>query len=298
MAREWLARVQSKNKSRAQAERIVEGELIKAWGHRKVAELGRRDILDLVDSIADRGSVVMARRVQSYIHALLTWCVGRGIIAVDPSAHLPKPGKQVHRDRVLNDGELIAVWRGADALGWPYGHAVQLLILTAARRDEIAKLKWDEIANGTINLAADRTKNAKPHDIPLSAAALALVQAIPRISGCNFVFSTSGTTPAANWSKSKLRLDAITNEINGEPLPAWRIHDFRRTVATGMQKLGISLQVVEAILGHVAGSRGGIIGVYQRHNYADEKRAALEAWGAHVMALVEAAVPPQMRGQR
>jgi integrase len=207
--------------------------------------------------------------------------VGRGIIQTNPLTDLPKPGEETRRDRVLSDEELIAVWNAAEQLGWPYEPAVQLLILTGARREEVGQLRWSEIADRTIELKGDRTKNGEPHNIPLSAPALALLEQAPRIGGSDFVFTFTGKAPVTTWSRAKAKLDALSQ------VTSWRIHDLRRTTATNLQKMGVPLQVTEAILGHTAGSRGGIIGIYQRHNYASEKRAALKAWGARVMALVE-----------
>src|SRR5262249_28419243 len=175
------------------------------------------------------------------------------------------------------DAELTKEWLGAGELGFPYGPAIQLLILTGARRDEIGRLRWHEIVDDTISLDGIRTKNGEPHVIPLSTAARGVFDHIPRI-GSDFVFSKSGLS---GWAKPKARLDSLAPL--GTP---WRIHDLRRTTATGLQKLGTPLQITEAILGHTAGSRAGVVGIYQRHDYADEKRAALEAWGAHVTDLV------------
>src|SRR5262249_4039008 len=123
-----------------------------------------------------------------------------------------------------------------------------------------------------------RTKNGEPHVIPLSTAARTVLDEVP--PGKDFVFSTNGTKPLADWSRAKARLDDLIK------VAPWVIHDLRRTVATGLHKQGTPLQVTEAILGHTSGSRAGVVGIYQRHDYADEKRAALEAWGAHVSALV------------
>jgi integrase len=182
---------------------------------------------------------------------------------------------------VLSDDELLAVWRGAEQLGFPFGIAVQLLILTGARREEIGQLKWSEIADNTISLRGTRTKNGEPHDIPLSAPALALLEDVPRIGNSDYIFTTNGKTPISGWSHAKSELDKIASVTD------WRIHDLRRVVATGLQKHGTPLQVTEAVLGHISGSRAGVVGIYQRHNYVNEKRAALEAWGEHVKALVE-----------
>jgi integrase len=223
----------------------------------------------------------MARRVHGYLHRLFVWAVGRDIIAVNPATNLPLPGSETRRDRVLTDAELLAVWSSTEALGFPFGPAYRLLILTGARREEIGRLKWSEIDGDTIKLKGERTKNGEPHNIPLSAPARALLETLPRFAGGDFVFSTDGHKHVSTWSNAKERIDAL---VKIEP---WRLHDFRRSVATGLQRLGVNLQVIEAILGHVGGSRSGIVAVYQRHSFEREARAALEAWGRHVLGLVE-----------
>ena len=192
----------------------------------------------------------------------------------------------VKRDRVLSDAELAAVWKAADTLGWPFGPALHLLILTAARREEIGALRWSEIVADKIELTGDRTKNSEPHTIPLSLPAIEIVKHLPHVAESAFVFTTTGKTPVSGWSKAKTLLDRAVADVAGPPLPDWRFHDFRRTVATGMQRLGVALQVVESVLGHVSGSRAGIVGVYQRHTFDDETKAALEAWARHVENIV------------
>jgi integrase len=170
-----------------------------------------------------------------------------------------------------------------------------MLILTGARREEIGQLRWSEIDNNTIKLAGSRTKNGEPHNIPLSAAACAVLHNLPRIAESDFVFTLDGSHAVSGWSRAKVDLDDLA------AIAPWRTHDLRRTAATGLQKLSTPLQVTEAILGHVAGSRGGVVGIYQRYTYDKERRTALEAWGAHVMALVEGQKPGKvlpMRGTR
>jgi integrase len=277
---EWLQRDQSGNRSVESVTRLVHRELIPVWDNRPIQEIGRREILDLIDSITDRGSPVMANRTHACLHRIFNWAIGRGIITTHPMIGLSKQ-KETSRDRVLSDDELVKVWKAADAeLAYPFGDAIRLLILTGARREEIGQLRWSEIDGDTIHLEGARTKNGERHDIPLSAPARALLEGLPKMSECDFVFSSFGTKPIAAWGIAKERLDAI---VQIEP---WRIHDLRRTVATGLQRLGIGLQVVESVLGHTSGSRAGIIGIYQRHTYANEKRMALEAWGAHVAGLI------------
>src|SRR5262249_5114698 len=149
-----------------------------------------------------------------------------------------------------------------------------------------------------IRLEGERTKNGEPHDIPLSAAALDLIDAIPRVVGSEFVFTTTGNTPVSGWSRAKERTDQIMlararlearergEGVDKFILAPWRIHDLRRTAATGMERLGIRLQVVETLLGHIAGSRAGVVGIYQRHAYEEEKRAAIEKWSDRVANIV------------
>ena len=279
---DWLRRDQAKNKSVYQSTRIIRKDVLPVWGHRQVTDLTRRDVLDLIDGVADRGAPIMARRVHAYVHRFFRWCVGRGIIETNPATDVPKPGASNKRDRVLTDAELKVVWRGAENMEGPHSAVIRLLVLTGARLQEIAQLRWSEIVGDTIKLDGDRTKNAEPHTIPLSKAALELLKQVPRIAGSEFVFTLSGKRPISGWDAAKKRLAEFA------PIAPWVIHDFRRTIATGMQKQGVGLQVVESILGHLSGSRAGVVGIYQRHTYDAEKRAALEAWGAHVASLVKA----------
>ena len=244
-----------------------------------MTEIGRPDVMELIDSIVDRGSPVTARRVHAHLHRFFAWCVSRGYIDTNPMMYLSKPGVDNKRDRVLSDEELKRVWNEASALGWPFGSAILFLILTGARRQEIGGLRWSEIKDHRIELGGLRTKNGHAHSIPLSAPALQILETIPRVVDCEFVFTAKGKSAIANWSRTKAKLD---HKLGFE----WRLHDLRRTLATGLQKLGTPLQVTKSILGHTAGSRGGIVGVYQRYDYANEKRAALEAWGEHVASLV------------
>ena len=287
VADEWLMRDQIHNRSYAEVKRVLDREVKPVWEGRLIATIGRRDALELIDGIADRGAVTLARRVHAHLHRLFKWSVGRGIIEANVMADLPKPGKVVSRDRVLSDAELVLIWRAAANLEWPFGWITQLLILTGARKSEISGLRWPEIDGDTIRLEGVRTKNNEPRSIPLSRTALAIIDGLPRLAGSEFVFTTNRKTSVSGFSKAKGLVDAGAAKLNrGHPLAQWHLHDLRRTAATGLQKLGVGLQVVETILGHVSGSRAGIVGVYQRHKFDDEKRVALETWARHIEALI------------
>jgi integrase len=157
-----------------------------------------------------------------------------------------------------------------------------MLIVTAQRREEVAGMRWGELTPdlSTWTIPASRAKNGAAHLVPLPLEAQAILKAAQRLKGSDLVFPGERRV-FAGWSKAKERLDQRCGVSD------WTLHDLRRTAATGLQKLGVRIETTEAILNHVAGSRGGIVGVYQRHDWANEKRAALNAWGARVAAIVE-----------
>lgn len=282
VAEEWLKRDQSKNKPSSfyQVTRNLEVDLLPAWRGKRVDQITKADVIALLDGIVDRGAPIMAHRVQKCVRRFFSWCVERDYLKVDPMAGMPRVANGKSRDRVLTDNELAKIWHATDSIG-TYGAALRLLILTGARREEIAQLRWSEIEGDCLKLEGSRTKNGEAHIIPLSAPARELLANVPRIGHSDFIFTISGEKPINGWTRPKHELDDVCGVSN------WRIHDIRRTVATGMEKLKVPLQVVEAILGHTSGSKAGIVAVYQRHAYSEEKRAALEAWGKHVLALIK-----------
>jgi len=280
---EWLKRDQAGNRSVKRIERRIRIDVVPSWQGRLITDIDRRACLAVIDDIADSGRVILARRVFSHLHRMFVWCVGRGIIEVNPLQHAEKPGSETRRERVLDEREIVKLWSASEKLKPYYRDAFRVLLLTGARKQEISELRWDEIKDGAIHLAGERTKTDKAHLIPLSSAARSIIDKIERYG--DHVFCTDTGRPITNWSGAKLTLDKLSG------VSAWIIHDVRRTVATGLQKAGVPLPVTEAVLGHTSGSRSGIVGVYQRHDYAKEKAAALEAWGAHVMALVEGREP-------
>ena len=175
------------------------------------------------------------------------------------------------------------MWLAAAALGWPFGPLVQLLILTGQRLGEVAEMTWGEIdlAGKMWTLPKERCKNGRAHQVPLSPQALAILESLPRVdSERGLVFTTNGKTPISGFSKARARLGAALPDA-----PHWTFHDLRRSAATGMAALGVAIPVVERVLNHVSGSFGGIVGVYQRHGYFDERRDALDRWARHVEAL-------------
>lgn len=291
---EWLARDQGKNRSLAATTRLLNADVLPYWRRLRIDEIGKRDVLEVIDRVTDRGSPVMARQLHVVLHRLFRWSVGRGIIEANPLTDLDLPENNPPRKRFLTDAELALVMRAAGELGG-YGAVVKLLALTGCRRQEIADLTWDEIDGDGIRLDGNRRKNAEPLTVKLSAPARAIIDALPRSS--DRVFSGSRRAALGHWARLKEQLDAKVAELNNGPLPHWNLHDLRRTLAVGLQKLGIGLQVVERVLGHGsrAGSRSGVVGIYQAYSYDKEAGDALAVWGQHVMRLLDEGTPRRRR---
>lgn len=273
---------------------MLKGGLVEKWGYRPITDITRAEIIAWLDTIVDRGSPIMANRVFAALRKLFNWAISRDLIQDSPCAGIKPPAKEMARDRVLSDDEIKTLWRGCEKLGYPFGAMFKLLLVTGQRREEVAALTWKELdlENALWTIPRTRVKNNKEHTVPLNACALALLRNLPRISQSEFVFTTTGMTPASGISKAKARLDdfmvaKLDDGADGFELADWRLHDLRRTVASGMARLGINLPVIEKILNHTSGSFGGIVGVYQRHEFSDEKARALEAWGSFVEELVE-----------
>jgi integrase len=239
------------------------------------AALTQKAVRATLNAIVDDGRKPIARLTAAYGSALYSWAVHQDLLAENPFSGL-KLEPAATRDRVLTDAELVAIWNATSGPGF-HNSIVRLLMLTGQRREEVAGMRWSELApdRSTWTIPGTRTKNHRDHIVPLSPQARAVLAAQPEL-GDDRVFWYR------NFSEAKTALDKKT-DVTG-----WRLHDLRRTVATGLQRLGVRLEVTEAVLGHVGGSRAGIVGVYQRQEWADEKRAALTAWGAHVQAIVEA----------
>jgi integrase len=256
--------------------------VIAKWGDRKIGDIKQADVIRLLDGIVDEGTPISANRTLAAIRKLFNWAEGRYSLTGNPCNKIGMPGSEAARDRILTDKELNAVWNSATKLRGSFGAVVQLLILTGQRRSEVAGMEWREldIPGRCWKLPRGRVKNDNGHEVPLSAEAMEVIAGVPRIHGQQLLFSTTGTTAVSGFSKAKIEID----EASG--VEDWTLHDLRRTLASGMARLGVSLPVIEKILNHSSGSFRGVVGVYQRHSFADEKRAALDLWGAHVARLV------------
>jgi integrase len=285
-----------------QARRTLDKDIISVFGSRPLHNITRADVSALLHDHAARAPQ-QSRYTHATLRKLFRWAVETGQLDQSPMSAMSAPAKAVTRDRVLSDDELAEIWRAIDTLGDPFATIYRLLIATGQRREEVGGMTWAEIdlANATWTIPAERAKNGKAHVVPLNSLAMGALEGLAnaawrgRDESAELIFSSNGKSVPQGWSKAKARCDAVilANRIADaqkagqpiervKPMPSWRAHDFRRTMATGFQRLGIRLEVTEAALNHVSGSRGGIVGVYQRHDWADEKRMAMAAWAAHI----------------
>lgn len=270
-----------------EAERIFDKYVLPEIGDRMADTVTRADLTRLIDNIPSGA----ARNVHARIRAFYSWAMPRlDRLESNPATYSGRPSAPPSRKRVLADDELGAVWNASDAEPFPWRAGVKLLILTGQRRDEVFQANWSEfdLEQATWTIPPDRAKNGVENIVPLSDAAVAVLKATPRIKGASKVFPTrgDGDKGTSGFSKFMTRFRALIEKDLKRPVEDWRLHDLRRTLATGLQRLGTRIEVTEAVLNHVSGSRSGIVGVYQRHEFADEKRHALDLWASEVERMV------------
>src|SRR5262245_22515740 len=272
-------------KTAYETERLLRRHVLPRWRGRSIDSITRRDVLDVLDRVVDSGAPIEANRALAAVRKMFSWAVSRDIIAASPCAGVKPPSAEQSRDRVMSDDELRLVWKAADEIGFPFGSIIKLLICTGQRRDECGQMRFSEVDldKRLWTLPRERMKAGQAHEVPLNALAVDILKSAPRLAGSDLVFTTNGATPVSGYSKIKRRIDVLLPPDT----PHWTLHDLRRSVASGLARLNVSLPVVERILGHTSGSFRGVVGIYQRFDFADAKRQALETWGSFVAALVQ-----------
>ena len=289
--------------SLAQA-RVSVGYMLPKLRTKPIPAITRADLQAVLDAIPARQKATR-QQVYAYMSILWRWALERGDIAENPVPSMAKPKGSTPRDRVLSDTELAAVWQATQTLREPLGAFYRALILTGQRREEVAGMLWGELDRKAAiwTIPASRAKNGTAHIVPLAPVivteldALALAQQVkakaekPDPTTWPKAGPVMSITPGVSlscFSQAKRLLDdevVAVRKAAGAVTP-WRVHDLRRTLATGLQRLGVRFEVTEAVLNHVSGARSGVAGIYQRHDWAEEKRTALEAWARHVAAIL------------
>jgi integrase len=306
---------------------VIKNGLCDIWADKPIAEITADDIYHLIEEARRHGVPGIERRkagtsdprgrsMADAVGTMFKYLHRHRRVASNPCVGIHRPAHPASRKRVLNvktdvrnADELRHFWHATDHVAEPFGSLMRLLILTGCRLNELACMRWDELTDdrSTIHLPVERTKNGRPHDVPLAPLARRIIEGLPKLSP-KFVFTTNGKTPVSGFSKIKARLDADMLEEakieHGEDaaLPPWRIHDLRRTAATGMAGIGVAPHVVEAALNHVSGAKAGVAGTYNVETYEPEKREASERWANYVEGIVTGrkakVVPLGGRGKR
>ncbi|MEQ1537778.1 MAG: integrase family protein [Sphingorhabdus sp.] len=259
-------------------------------GSKPLPKITRSDVVAVFDRMPDC-QVANRRNVFAVLRRMFRWAVSRGDIDRSPMEGMETPPAVKARDRWLSDQELARIWEHAPKTHHCFGPIVRLLIVTGQRREEVSSLSWEELEQleRMWTLPGDRAKNGEPNRVPLNELAVAVLDAVAGKSTWprrGKVFSTSTGGGFTGYHKGKEKLDRMVAEDGGDPIAPWRLHDLRRTLATGFQRLGVRFEVTEAVLNHVGGSRAGVAGIYQRHDWKAEKREALDLWNNHVVSIL------------
>lgn len=281
IAQEYLRREGPKLRSAAFRGAILERLVYPKLGSRQIGEIRKSDIVRLLDGIEDKIGAPTAHLVLAFVGKIMAWHAGRSDDFKSPIVRgMGRINqKERARSRILSDDELRAVWRAAEDSTGLFGPYVQFLLLTAARRTEAASMACGELAGDVWTIPASRYKAKIDHAVPLTPAALAALDRIPRIADRKFIFSTDGRRAFSGFTKSKAAFDRDCG------VTGWTLHDLRRTARSLMSRAGVISDIAERCMGHVLPAMRA---TYDRHSYLDEKRRAFEALSSIVSHIIGA----------
>lgn len=277
---DWAAIGLAKRRPRYKAEavRALRFGFAKDWT-RPASALTKARIVKIQDALTKAGKHASASRLAAYGRAAYAWAGKRGTLPANPFEGLPTGAAAVVRDRLLTDQEIGAIWNAARNMPEPAGPFVQLALLTLARREEVAGMRWSEISPdlSVWTIPAQRMKRGQAHVVTLTDAAREALNAVTRIDGQDLVFSTTGRSPISGFSKIKTKLDKLSG------VTGWVLHDFRRAGPSTLARLGFSSILADKLLAHQPSALSSVARTYQQHDFSAEKQAALAAWSAHVL---------------
>jgi integrase len=286
VAEKFIAKHVRKLRTGVDVEAAVRRELIGRWGRRPITEITRRDVVELVENIADSGRPYAAHKAFAYTSKLFAWATAQHIYGLEtsPCAGIKTgepAGKKEPRQRVLTEAEVRVLWLATGGMSYPAAPFVRLLLLTGQRLREVAEMSWHEVDfdKALWVIPPDRMKGDGAHEVPLASAAVEILKGLPRFTGRYVFTTTDGTRPISGFSKMKATLD--------ERMPGvarWRFHDLRRTMRTALGGLPVPNNVAELCIAH---AQPGLHKVYDQHSYRDEKCRAFELWANRLMTIVE-----------
>lgn len=247
--------------------------------NRPAGRITRADAVHVLDQVVKANTPAIAGRTLAYCRACYSWAQKRDKVPGNPFSGLPIPTASQARERVLTDEELGRVWNAATTMGEPWGPLFRVLLLSLARREEVAGMRWSELSAdlSVWTIPGNRMKRGQPHVVALPAAAREALETVTRVNGQDLVFSTTGKTPVSGFTKSKAALDKAAGVSD------WRLHDMRRTGVSALAAMAFDAIVADMLLAHQPAKLSSVARVYQRHDFSAERKTALEAWVAHVV---------------
>jgi integrase len=274
VAEQWFKRyVENKDRklrSAPEIRRYLDKHILPAWAGREFTEITRGDVAKLLDTVEDNAGAVSADKTLAHLSSVFNWYASRHDDYRTPlvkGMRRSKPSERA-RERILSDDELRAVWKAAEANG-TFGAFLRVLLLTGQRRDKVATMKWADVAiDGTWTIPAEKREKGNAGELVLPDQALAIIKAQPRLGDNPYIFAGRGDGHYSGFSKGKAALDLKA------PMPQWQLHDLRRTARSLMSRANVRPDIAERVLGHAI---GGVEGIYDRHQYADQKAHALKA---------------------
>lgn len=299
-------------RSKTQLEKRLEASVYPDWGETPIQELTEDDAIDLIDRVKAKNGPVAARVTDSMLRQIFKWAKKSRKIKVSPLANVDPPKIVSERSRTLEDVEIVRLWEAFETLGPPFAHIHKLLLVLGQRRNEIAGMKRSEISGDLWTIPGSRMKRLPkhkntPHTVPLPPLAIEIINSVPEIVGedgttYDHIFATDrrGDCAPSGWGRIKEKIDKHLIESQAKRLGQkadrkkhgiadWRLHDLRRTMRTGLSALKIRPDIAEMTIGHIL---TGVRGIYDRHQFDDEKRFALESWSARVQAIVSGTAMP------
>jgi integrase len=279
-AEAYIERYAKREKRTWQADaRMIEADLLPAWGHRALDDIRRRDVIEMVERVCARGHPYAANRRLALLRKMFAWGVEVDMVPATPVVGVTPPGREAPRQRVLDEAEIAALWRAWDNMAWPFGPLFKLLLLTGQRRNQVASLRLADIgfAQQIWTVPEESGRPGSGHEIPLSTFALEIATSVPRTAS-GYVFPARGRPGrhATGFSKAAQRASRLSGVAD------WRTEDLRRTMAAGMVRLGTPAPVVRNILDRAARTTVGGVEVGDDRSAFEDMRAALEAWGERV----------------
>lgn len=269
-------------KQNARSWRNIESNLknarLRHFFKRTAASITKKEIVAVLDKIVATGKPHGATNVLRNLRMMYNWAADRDMVPSNPCDRIRPPARTTERDRVLTDEEIVAIWKATYQLPWPYGMMYRTFMLTGQRRNEVATMRWCHIKGDVWTIPREVVKKDRPHAVPLSSAMIQNLKGSPYFGPDAYVFTTTGgDAPSSNFNKTKKEVDRLSGVTD------WCIHDLRRTVRSKLAELRVPREVARKVLNH---EDGKVDRIYNRHEYLDEKREALEEWAKHLMALV------------